>query len=1325
MSESTQATPLILHTLETLCTELVSGRAVLLDDEGSEFRLTSPEARSIFDWYRRNENKWAGNVYKQDVEALVDQLEKTPPELLESINTDQSLQRPIIHLKSVRVHRFAGIHRYGEPEQPPDDFEFEFEKPLTLIEGVNGAGKTSLLNAISWCLTGHIYRSQRAPEPVDESVQLEIVEEPNAGSINVGNHDMTAITPLPSAETLTSLGDDTLPLDTWVEVVFSDDEGNEVGTAKRCLERSPRGKIVVDEPDFSSLGLDPLSLEIGTKMPGLIPYIQLGAKSDLGEAISGMTGFKPLQDLTSHAAKSKTKLEKELVKDRNKDIEKINLEFLEAQKRLNSLIKENPDIDPKKSLPDPGLEKTIEEDLRELKAHFDDLQSQALAKAKSILGDSFDHEDQDTRMDLMENVGPALGLLDSSNLRRLPNANRLAKLANLTAEEILQAEAAIEKLIREATEIVKIEKIPGIAARLRLYAKVANWIKEPSDQNHDIKTCSICQRALDGKYDAITGRLISEHIREYVEIDSSHLEKTLKAWEENAKASLLDSLPEPLRAEMTRDLPEKPTDLISSALGEEFFESPHFRGCLTPLKSIAHTLCEKELECLEAFVEPEKIVLPEPLEEGEGSLAHAIRRIARAIAFARWRQDNETDCKKAFSRIIGTIKPGDDEGEEKSEGPLGEKSISECLVALDNMVKSTTPLTAALSEVKSMTETLQQRREKENRISRYSKTAEAIQELLSLDNLVEKQVASLLQKLLSGTQKWRNNFYSPAFVDAPEVTDTDVKTDGSLEMSAAADGTKASAYHISNASDLRATLLSFLITFWQHLLETRGGLSLLLLDDLQELFDRYNRRRVANTIPLLVDKGGRIIVTTNDTVFGRDVTDSANGIIGSEKIDRRRIHTLNAVRQHIELGKFRDAIDKKRNVFERPKHRNEDQPARDYINNLRIYLENRLIDFFDIVDSGIPFNPTLSDLMDGVRSRMKTPLGAFASRAFSKLVSDPALVFKSGFLKLMNQSHHGNEDEITFKEVWSRRDDCLRVQKIVDEAHEEYERGLRGDRRVPVLSMPACPELTSPPSFDDVPVLRDLAAFITEAPTTEVSEVEERFSASWFEDRALYLINTHNFGFAATPNCRAIVDLSDETIIDGMLVIAIHKEKVYARRLLRSTANPNVVVLASEAENPLKRPPTVILPAEEVRLLNVVGILFDDRPNYPRSPEDAVLMSEFNLVEKIQLVFKVKGESATPFVLPGQTVLGGNIVLPSQLNMLEGKPVAIATSDGSSAFKKIGKAVPGNPHVRQFESIGGLGESMLVRIEDIDDSFSALPLLQSIRRVLGVLYETS
>jgi hypothetical protein len=1320
MSELEKATPLYLHTLETFCEELVSGRTIIIDDDGNEYRLISQEARSIFDWYRNNRGKWAKNVMKQDLETLVEQLEKTPPNLPENVYANKTLRSPRIHLKSVRAHRFAGIHKYGKPERPPEAFYFEFEKPLTLIEGINGAGKTSLLNAITWCLTGHVYRSQRPPELAHEAVELEMLEDLNSGFDNNLKFDMTAITPIPPAEILASLSGVPLLLDTWVELIFVDDEGHEVGSLKRSVKRTSRGKIVIDEPDFSELGLDPIAREIGTKMPGLIPYLQLGVASDLGKAVAGLTGLKPLKDLAKHAVKSQAKLKKDLPNDRIDEIKEIDFNFIKTQVDLAELIKDHSITPPERPLPSPGPEKSIENDLELLKTHFEFLQSQALLEAKAILGDSFDHEDKAARAELMANVGPALGLLDSANLKRLSSARRLSELGCLSLEQLQEAEKIIEVVLGEANQIIKIEDKPVVAARLRLYAKVASWMKDLPDSSHDIKSCSICQRAIDGKLDDITGKLISEHIKEYLEIDSMHLEKTLKAWEEDAKATISKNLPEVLRSEVTRDLPEKPADLISTAICEELFESGLLQGSLMPLKTITEELCKKALGCLKKFEEPDEILLPPGLRRTEGSLVQAIRRIRRAIAFARWRKENDVDCRNAFLKIIGTSIPGVDATKTRDRS-VADLALFECLTKLDIMVKGIAPLTEALSKVKTMAKILRERRKKENRIELYRKTAEAIEEFLNLDQIVDRQVAFLINKLLSATLEWREALYVPAFIGAPKVIGTDVGSDGSLTIDAEAQGTKASAQHISNSSDLRATLLSFLFAFWQYLMEVRGGLSLLLVDDLQELFDKDNRRRVANTIPVLIEKGGRLIVTTNDTTFGRRVASSAVRKIGSERIDRRRIHALNAVRQHFELGKFVEAIEAKRTAFERPESQNEAQPARDYIKDLRIYLENRLLDFFDFPDTGLPHNPTLSDLMSGIRSRRKIPIEVFASQSFGKLISDPALANNSPFMNLMNQSHHGNEDEITFNEVWLVKEDCIRVRKNVDAAHEEYERWLRRDNRDPVQCIPACPEAIPHPSFN-VPVILDLAAFTADAPATDGYEAEEQFSGSWFENRALYLVNTHNFGFAATPNCRAIVDLSDTPIIDKMIVIAIHGNKVYARRLLRSISNPNLVVLASEAENPSKRPPTLFLPVEEVRLLNVVGILFDNRPHYPKPSQEAELLDHFDFSEDIQLVFRVRGDSAIPLALPGQTILGGNLIMASQLDAFEGTPVAISTSDGS-VFKKIGKTVPGKPHVRQFDSIGGLGESILVRTQDIEDSFNTLPLMYSIRRVLGVLYD--
>ena len=124
-----------------------------------------------------------------------------------------------------------------------------------------------------------------------------------------------------------------------------------------------------------------------------------------------------------------------------------------------------------------------------------------------------------------------------------------------------------------------------------------------------------------------------------------------------------------------------------------------------------------------------------------------------------------------------------------------------------------------------------------------------------------------------------------------------------------------------------------------------------------------------------------------------------------------------------------------------------------------------------------------------------------------------------------------------------------------------------------------------------------------------------------------------------------------------------------------------------------------------------------------QSPDDAVPEGDSSILDRLELVLRVDGDSALPLAIEGQMILGGVRVLPTQLAAMEGNIIAIDTSDGC-ALKRIAKVVPGAPHVRMFESVGGLGESMLIRTEDIEeDRLGNLPLLHSTREVLGVLYE--
>ncbi|MEJ2705537.1 MAG: hypothetical protein P8Z79_24110, partial [Sedimentisphaerales bacterium] len=69
-----------------------------------------------------------------------------------------------------------------------------------------------------------------------------------------------------------------------------------------------------------------------------------------------------------------------------------------------------------------------------------------------------------------------------------------------------------------------------------------------------------------------------------------------------------------------------------------------------------------------------------------------------------------------------------------------------------------------------------------------------------------------------------------------------------------------------------------------------------------------------------------------------------------------------------------------------------------------------------------------------------------------------------------------------------------------------------------------------------------------------------------------------------------------------------------------------------------------------------------------------------------------------------------------------GEFIAVAFS-GNQAFKRIGESIPRCPRLRMFESVGGLGDSILLRTERVvDDPFRDIPLLETAFRIVGVVY---
>ena len=358
MPES-ESRSLHLHTLDSLIADLVSGRPVETAG-GEHFVFPDERTRSALEWYRKKgATAWTANVSAPSCEGLVDAILLAPPELPALAARPANAKSRRLKLKKLEAHRFAGLHKFGTPDAAPTNYVYEFTSLLTLFEGRNGSGKTSLLNAIIWTLTGEMLRPQREPESA-EDFECWVAAADEGGEHTA--HKLSPLTPMPNVEQYRP-DQPWVLADTWVELTFVDETGAELPVVRRSQSRSPQGKLKETPPDLTILGIDPIALRIGTIMPGLLPLIKVGSESELGRAVSQLTGLSALVDLAEHVRRAKNKIDKEFAKAMAVDRDRADRDYRTAKGDLEKILLANPSLTQTQAVPLPSDDKGIEQTL--------------------------------------------------------------------------------------------------------------------------------------------------------------------------------------------------------------------------------------------------------------------------------------------------------------------------------------------------------------------------------------------------------------------------------------------------------------------------------------------------------------------------------------------------------------------------------------------------------------------------------------------------------------------------------------------------------------------------------------------------------------------------------------------------------------------------------------------------------------------------------------------------------------------------------------------------------------------------------------------------
>jgi len=159
------------------------------------------------------------------------------------------------------------------------------------LEGQNGSGKTSLVSAILWALTG--YRIREHEGPVLERGLREDVEGEDGKRIGTWP---------PLAAYPTKVADLQKSADVSVRLTFASNDNSTV-TAFRRIVSAPQGDPTSEEQIDPAI-VDALRLaEIGILMPARITKIGFGKSSlTLYEAVKQLTGLDRLSDIADGCA---------------------------------------------------------------------------------------------------------------------------------------------------------------------------------------------------------------------------------------------------------------------------------------------------------------------------------------------------------------------------------------------------------------------------------------------------------------------------------------------------------------------------------------------------------------------------------------------------------------------------------------------------------------------------------------------------------------------------------------------------------------------------------------------------------------------------------------------------------------------------------------------------------------------------------------------------------------------------------------------------------------------------------------------------------------
>ena len=1233
------------------------------------------------------------------------------------------------------IHRFGGLHRHLGPNgEDPDHFVFDLGKEVTLLSGFNGAGKTALLSAIIWCLTGKALRSQDMPHEVHEPMAVkwsadgeQTPHEPD-GRPEIA---VPPVVPLPSADDLVALNDKPR-LDTRVQLTFMREDSGELHNISRRLEIKGK-KLAAPVEGLRGLGLPALAIEAGTLMPGVAAHMRFDEKTDFAQAVSQLTGLKPLQELGQRTHRLVNRLRKT---DRQVAAGLRDQHFGRFQSQLQTFKDgwgEHPDLGepPTIVLPgeiveraDPSGDTAKQDDckstLARARTRLQEMQTIMARDTESILGRRFELSTRPEVDTLTQALDAVADRLKGSALRELPAVALLLELGRIPESDAASALSAVEDVLRRARALSGRLDDERKAARWRLYSRVAAWHRD-NHPREDISNCPVCGTDLDSvPADALLDLSVKAALDQCRETDSD-IAKTAVEWERDESAAFLDALPATIRGFADKVLPVTLLAIFRKGYVDELLRQRAFRGAMQPLQKNATAVWDAATGEHPLPESPQKAKSELPALLSRGRLQERLSAITHALMLRAHRASAEQTLQTILTIYVSAVKSVTASGAPPTGRAASpeQASLREQIETVRRGVQNAMPIVGLIRELDALETVRQEWDAQANRLGLLARAADAVEPYLAFPELVYERVSGLIETLDRDTAGWLDRIYRPHYLGGPSYRGFEPGEDSRFALRAGIGEIRVPAHQVMNASLLKACVWAFLFALWEHIRRQSGILSCMLLDDPQTHFDPINTENLAAAVPTMPNHGMRPLLASNDVRFVAAIQDKLPSSVSvSPTWTVQRIDPVSSSKITASLSPAIEEIREKRDRWREDE--NNASTAQDFVKCVRVDIENRLWNLL-ATDPLVLHSPTLGDLLGQLRHARKAGERPFEEPPFEKLLSHSALRSSDSFYTTINRAHH-RPVGITPRDAADVADAYESVHSLLRSCTASYARFLgrlpSEDRHLALTDAPAAPNVVRLPKME-LPVLGNLAAR-SGADILATGDHHDRFHLDALGSIALYVVRGSTLGLLALPGQVVIVSLDSEAA-DGDPVVALHRDRAFARRFHRDRADPSRTLLAADFSGSENVPPAMLVPTAATRVMPIIGVLYDVR-TIP-GPDEAVPVDSTEILSRKLAAAHIVEDSAYPVIRNGDMVLIEEIEELSRTTVqsLEGRIVALTARSGADSFgylKRLGSNL--GDGLRIYENIGLNGQAVCVAERD-SAATAATPLLERLWRVHGYL----